>query len=128
MTIVIIGMEVDMDIFLNDIAHGRSGDKGDTSNICVFARRPEYYKIIEREVTPEKLHTFFGDMVKGEITRYDLPCLNGFNFVLRHALGGGATMSLRLDSLGKSMGSAIMRLKIHVNEGEIRDEDIKTEK
>lgn len=67
-------------------------------------------------------------MVKGEITRYDLPSLNGFNFVLRHALGGGATMSLRLDSLGKSMGSAIMRLKIHVNEGEIRDEDIKTEK
>ena len=117
-----------MEIFLNDIAHGRSGDKGDTSNICVFARRPEYYKIIEREVTPEKLHDFFGDMVKGEITRYDLPSLNGFNFVLRHALGGGATMSLRLDSLGKSMGSAIMRLKIHVNEGEIRDEDIKTEK
>ena len=67
-------------------------------------------------------------MVKGEITRYDLPSLNGFNFVLRHALGGGATMSLRLDSLGKSMGSAIMRLKIHMNEGEIRDEDIKTEK
>ena len=94
----------------------------------MFARRPEYYKIIEREVTPEKLHAFFGDMVKGEITRYDLPSLNGFNFVLRHALGGGATMSLRLDSLGKSMGSAIMRLKIHVNEGEIRDEDIKTEK
>ena len=83
---------------------------------------------IKREVTPEKLHAFFGDMVKGEITRYDLPSLNGFNFVLRHALGGGATMSLRLDSLGKSMGSAIMRLKIHVNEGEIRDEDIKTEK
>ena len=117
-----------MEIFLNDIAHGRSGDKGDTSNICVFARRPEYYKIIEREVTPEELYAFFGDMVKGEITRYDLPSLNGFNFVLRHALGGGATMSLRLDSLGKSMGSAIMRLKIHVNEGEIRDEDIKTEK
>lgn len=117
-----------MEVFLNDIAHGRSGDKGDTSNICVFARRPEYYGIIEREVTPEKLHDFFGDMVKGEIVRYDLPSLNGFNFVLRHALGGGATMSLRLDSLGKSMGSAIMRLKIHANDGEIRKEDIKTEK
>ena len=78
--------------------------------------------------TPEKLHNFFGDMVKGDITRYDLPGLNGFNFVLRHALGGGATMSLRLDSLGKSMGSAIMRFKIHVNENEVLDEDIKTEK
>lgn len=107
------------EIYLNDIAHGRSGDKGDTSNICVFARKPEYYKIIEREVTPEKLHEFFRDMVQGEIIRYDVPSLCGFNFVMRQALGGGATMSLRLDSLGKSMGSAIMRLKIHVEDNEI---------
>ena len=56
------------EIYLNDIAHGRSGDKGDTSNVCVYARKPEYYKIIEREVTPEKLKAYFGDMVKGEIT------------------------------------------------------------
>ncbi len=107
------------EILLNDIAHGRSGDKGDTSNICVFARKPEYYKIIKREVTPSRLHEFFGDMVKGEIVRYEVPSLNGFNFVLKHALGGGATMSLRLDSLGKSMGSAIMRLKINVDEDEL---------
>ena len=60
------------EIYLNDIAHGRSGDKGDTSNVCVYARKPEYYKIIEREVTPEKLKAYFGDMVKGEITRYDV--------------------------------------------------------
>ena len=58
-------------------------------------------------------------MVKGPITRYSVPSLGGFNFVMEHALGGGATMSLRLDSLGKSMGSAVMRLKIHVDEGEI---------
>ena len=76
------------EIYLNDIAHGRSGDKGDTSNICVFARRPEYYKIIEREVTPERLHAYFGDMVKGEIVRYDLPSLGGFNFVMRHECAG----------------------------------------
>ena len=107
------------EILLNDIAHGRSGDKGDTSNICVFARTPEYYEIINREVTPERLHDFFGDMVKGEIIRYEVPSLGGFNFVLKHALGGGATMSLRLDSLGKSMGSAIMRLKIHVKDEEL---------
>ena len=104
---------------MNDIAHGRSGDKGDTSNICVFARKPEYYEIIKIEVTPERLHDFFGDMVKGEIIRYEVPSLGGFNFVLKHALGGGATMSLRLDSLGKSMGSAIMRLKIHVKDEEL---------
>lgn len=107
------------EIYLNDIAHGRSGDKGDTSNVCVFARKPEYYSIIEREVTPETLHKHFGNMVQGDITRYPLPKLNGFNFVMKHALGGGATLSLRLDSLGKSMGSAVMRMKIHVEDGEL---------
>ncbi len=108
-----------MEIYLNEIAHGRSGDKGDTSNVCVFARKPEYYEIIRREVTPEALHRHFGDMVKGSITRYEVPSLGGFNFVMQHALGGGATLSLRLDSLGKSMGSAVMRMKIHVEEGEL---------
>lgn len=106
-------------IYLNDIAHGRSGDKGDTSNVCVFARKPEYYEIIGREVTPEALKEHFGDMVQGEIVRYDLPTLQGYNFVMKHALGGGATMSLRLDSLGKSMGSAVMRMKINVEDGEV---------
>ena len=100
------------EIYLNDIAHGRSGDKGDTSNVCVYARKPEYYKIIEREVTPEKLKAYFGDMVKGEIVRYDVDTLCGMNFVMKHALGGGATHSLRLDTLGKSMGSAFMRMKV----------------
>ena len=107
------------EVYLNQIAHGRSGDKGDTSNVCIFARKPEYYEIIRREVTVEKVRAHFGDMVKGEITRYEVPTLNGFNFVMKHALGGGATMSLRLDSLGKSMGSAVMRLKIHVEDGEL---------
>lgn len=101
------------EIFLNQIAHGRSGDKGDTSNVCVYARKPEYYSIIKREVTVEKVHEHFGNMVKGEIVRYEVPSLNGFNFVMKHALGGGATHSLRLDSLGKSMGSAFMRMKVN---------------
>ena len=108
-------------IYLYDIAHGRSGDKGDTSNVCVFARKPEYYEIIKREVTPEKLKEYFGDMVKGDIIRYDVETLNGMNFVMHHALGGGATMSLRLDSLGKSMGSAVMRMKINVSKEELED-------
>lgn len=107
-------------IYLYDIAHGRSGDKGDTSNVCVFARKPEYYEIIKREVTPENLKEYFGDMVGGDIIRYDVETLNGMNFVMHHALGGGATMSLRLDSLGKSMGSAVMRMRIHVTEGELQ--------
>ena len=100
------------EIYLKDIAHGRSGDKGDTSNVCVFARDPTDYELIKREVTVEKVREYFGDMVKGEIVRYEVPSLNGFNFVMKHALGGGATLSLRLDTLGKSMGSAFMRMKI----------------
>ncbi|HOG01315.1 MAG TPA: hypothetical protein PK438_00550 [Clostridia bacterium] len=99
-------------VYLNRIAHGRSGDKGDTSNVCVFARKPEYYDIIEREVTVERVRAHFGDMVRGGIVRYDVPTLGGFNFVMKHALGGGATHSLRLDSLGKSMASAFLRMKI----------------
>ena len=84
----------------------------------MYARKPEYYKIIEREVTPEKLKAYFGDMVKGEITRYDVPSLNGFNFVMKHALGGGATMSLRLDSWANPW-QCVMRMKIHVEDGEL---------
>ena len=114
------------EIYLIDIAHGRSGDKGDTSNVCVFARKPEYFPLIKREVTPEKLKNYFSQkmdifhepMVKGDILRYDVDSLHGLNFVMHHALGGGATMSLRLDSLGKSMGSAVMRMKIHVSDDE----------
>lgn len=104
------------EVYLNQIAHGRSGDKGDTSNVCVFANRPEYYETIRREVTVEKVRSHFGDMVKGEIIRYEVPSLSGFNFVMHHALGGGATHSLRLDTLGKSMGSAFMRMRINVSE------------
>jgi len=100
------------EIYLNQIAHGRSGDKGDTSNVCIFARKPEYYEIIKREVTVEKVKEHFKDIVLGDIIRYEVPSLAGFNFVMHHALGGGATHSLRLDSLGKSMGSAFLRMKI----------------
>lgn len=103
------------EVYLKDLAHGRSGDKGDTSNICIYAREPEYFELLKRELTVERVGDFFGDMVKGDIIRYEVPSLGGFNFVLKHALGGGATHSLRLDTLGKSMGSAIMRMRINVN-------------
>ena len=99
-------------VYLNQLAHGRSGDKGDTSNVCVYARDPKDDEFLARVLTVERVREYFGDMVKGEIIRYDIPSLGGFNFVMKHALGGGATLSLRLDSLGKSMGSAFMRMKI----------------
>ncbi|MHC6179211.1 AtuA-related protein [Clostridium sp. JNZ X4-2] len=103
-------------VYLKDLAHGRSGDKGDTSNVCVFARDPKDYEFLKRVLTVEKVKEHFGDMVKGEIIRYDVDTLKGFNFVMKHALGGGATLSIRLDSLGKSMGSAFMRMKIDTEE------------
>ena len=103
-------------VYLNTLAHGRSGDKGDTSNVCVFARDPKDYPMLKRVLTVEKVKEYFGDMVKGEIVRYDIDSLNGFNFVMKHALGGGATHSLRMDALGKCMGSAFMRMKIETEE------------
>lgn len=99
-------------VYLNTLAHGRSGDKGDTSNVCIFARDPKDYEYLKRILTVERVRDYFGGMVKGEITRYDVDTLHGMNFVMKHALGGGATHSLRLDSLGKSMGSAFMRMKV----------------
>ena len=97
-------------VYLNTLAHGRSGDKGDTSNVCVYARDPKDYEFLKRVLTVERVKEYFGDMVKGEVVRYDVDTLCGMNFVMKHALGGGATHSLRLDTLGKSMGSAFMRM------------------
>lgn len=99
-------------VYLHQLAHGRSGDKGDTSNVCVYPRDSNDYELLKRVLTVEKVKEHFGDMVRGEITRYDVDTLKGLNFVMKHALGGGATLSIRLDSLGKSMGSAFMRMKI----------------
>ncbi|MEA4993648.1 MAG: hypothetical protein VB060_07425 [Oscillibacter sp.] len=102
-------------VYLNTLAHGRSGDKGDTSNVCIFARDPKDYEYLKRVLTVGRVRDYFGGMVKGEITRYDVDTLHGMNFVMKHALGGGATHSLRLDSLGKSMGSAFMRMKVNTD-------------
>lgn len=103
-------------VYLNQLVHGRSGDKGDTSNVCIFARDPKDYEFLKRILTPQRVKEHFGEMVKGTVTRYEVETLHGFNFVMKHALGGGATHSLRLDSLGKSMGSAFMRMKIDTEE------------
>ena len=104
------------EVYLNELAHGRSGDKGDTSNVCVFARDPNDYEFLKRVLTVEKVKEHFKGIVKGEILRYEVDTLKGFNFVMKHALGGGATLSIRLDSLGKSMGSAFMRMKVDTDD------------
>jgi hypothetical protein len=100
---------------LGEIAHTRSGDKGDTSNIGVIAFRPEDYPVILREVTPERVKAHFGDLVKGEVERFELPNLHAVNLLLHEALGGGGTVSLRVDAQGKTYGAGLLRMEIDVD-------------
>ncbi len=99
---------------LSEIAHTRSGDKGDTANIGVIALRPEHYAALVRELTPERVKAFFGDRVQGAVERFELPNLGALNFLLHGALGGGGTVSLRLDAQGKTYGAALLRMEIDV--------------
>ena len=101
-----------MKVRLVDIAHARSGDKGDTANIGVIAWREEDYPILLREVTAARVKAYFGEMVQGEVERFELPNLGALNFLLHHALGGGGTVSLRIDSQGKTFGAALLNMEI----------------
>jgi hypothetical protein len=100
---------------LGTIAHTRSGDKGDTSNIGVIAFHPEHYPIILREVTPQRVKEFFGDQLKGKVERFELPNLGAINLLLHEALGGGGTVSLRIDAQGKTYGAALLRMEVEVD-------------
>jgi hypothetical protein len=100
---------------LGTIAHTRSGDKGDTSNIGVIAFKPEHYPVILREVTPERVKQFFGELVKGDVERFELPNLGAINLLLHEALGGGGTLSLRIDAQGKTYGAALLRMEIEID-------------
>jgi hypothetical protein len=108
-----------MRIPLSRIAHARSGDKGDTSNIGVIAFAQRHYPVLVREVTPDRVKQFFGEMVKGRVERYELPNPGALNFLRHEALGGGGTLSLRIDGQGKTLGAALLRMEIDVSESEI---------
>ena len=97
---------------LREIAHVRSGDKGDVSNVCVFARDPAHYGALVRELTPERLRSEFGGLFRGRIRRYELPRLHGLNFVLEDAIEGGVNQSLNLDGHGKSWSGLFLGLRI----------------
>jgi hypothetical protein len=97
---------------LIDLAYGRSGDKGDSVNIGIIARKPEYYSVIKESLTAEKVKLHFSEICKGTVTRYELPNLNAFNFVLTEALDGGGTISLRSDAQGKTYAAALLRIEI----------------
>ena len=109
-----------MKIELLKLAHARSGDKGDTANVGVIALKEEFYPLLVREVTAQRVKEHFGEMVKGEIERFELPNLGALNFLLHESLGGGGTLSLMTDAQGKTFSTALLRMKI-----EIADEDAK---
>jgi hypothetical protein len=99
---------------LSKIAHTRSGDKGDTCNIGVIALDERDYAVLVREVTAERVKQHFGDRVRGEVERFELPNLSALNFLLHGALGGGGTVTLRTDAQGKTFGAALLSLEIDV--------------
>lgn len=101
-------------IQLVHLAHARSGDKGDTANVGVVAYDEAHYDLLREQVTPERVKEHFGEMVRGEVERYELPKLGALNFLLHGALGGGGTMSLMNDAQGKVFSTALLRLEIDV--------------
>jgi hypothetical protein len=107
-----------MKIQLVQIAHGRSGDKGDTANVGVIALRDEFYPVLVREVTCERVKQHFGGICKGEVERFELPNLGALNFLLHESLGGGGTVSLMTDAQGKTFSTALLRMWIDVPDGE----------
>ena len=103
-----------MKVQLVQIAHARSGDKGDTANVGVIALRDEYYPLLVENVTESAVKSHFGPMVKGDVERFELPNLKALNFLLHESLGGGGTLSLMTDAQGKTFSTALLRMYIDV--------------
>jgi len=106
-----------MKVQLLKIAHARSGDKGDTANIGLIARKPEFYPVIADQVTAARVREHFRGICKGEVERFELPNLMALNFLLHQSLGGGGTVSLKTDPQGKTLSSALLRMEVEVDEG-----------
>jgi|HubBroStandDraft_6_1064221.scaffolds.fasta_scaffold1279133_2 hypothetical protein len=97
---------------LRQIAHSRTGDKGDTSNISLIVFDSRDYPLIVEQVTAERVREHFAEIARGDVIRYEVPAIGALNFVLRNALGGGVTRSLALDAHGKSLSSALLDLDV----------------
>jgi hypothetical protein len=109
-----------MRVRLLDIAHARSGDKGDTANVGVIALRPEWYPVLDRYVTRERVARHFQGMIDGGVDRFELPNLRALNFLLHGALDGGGTLSLKTDAQGKVYSTALLRMIIEVPDDQAR--------
>lgn len=100
---------------LIDLAHARSGDKGDTTNIGLIARKPEYYPVLVREVTAERVKQHFVGVCQGKVERFELPNLSALNFLLHESLDGGGTLALKADPQGKTYSTALLRMEIELD-------------
>jgi hypothetical protein len=109
-----------MRVRLLDIAHARSGDKGDTANVGVIALRPEWYPVLDKCVTAAVVAKHFGAEITGPVERFELPNLGAVNFLLHGALGGGGTLSLKTDAQGKVFSTAVLRLVLEVPDGDAK--------
>jgi hypothetical protein len=98
------------------LAHTRSGDKGDTANVGVIAYRPEFYPILVEQLTTDRVKEHFAGICHGEVERFELPNLHALNFLLHESLGGGGTVSLKTDAQGKVLSTAMLRMEIEVPE------------
>ena len=103
-----------MKVRLLDLAHARSGDKGDTANVGVIALKPEWYELLAAELTLERVKRHFAGVITGEVERFELPNLRALNFLLHGALDGGGTMSLKMDAQGKVFSTAMLRMVLDV--------------
>ncbi|MEJ2050511.1 MAG: hypothetical protein P8Y60_11870 [Calditrichota bacterium] len=103
-----------MKIKLLELAHARSGDKGDTANVGIIAYKPEYYPFLQEVLTPERVKKHFKGICYGKVERFELPNLDALNFLLHQALGGGGTQTLRHDAQGKTFSTALLRMEVDV--------------
>jgi hypothetical protein len=101
-------------IALREVAYARSGDKGDVVNIGVMAKDAAAYRLLRQYLTPAAVKEHFGGIVKGDVVRYELDNLQSLEFVMRNALGGGATRTLLMDQTGKAYGPNLLRLVLEI--------------
>ena len=99
---------------LIEVAHARSGDKGDTANVGLIARDPKYYPLLVEQVTAARVKQHFAGICLGEVERFEIPNLGALNFLLHHSLDGGGTVSLKTDAQGKTYSSALLRMEIDI--------------
>ena len=109
-----------MKVQLTKLAHARSGDKGDTANVGLIALRDDFYALLVREVTANRVKAHFKGICKGEVERFELPNLGALNFLLHKSLGGGGTLSLMTDAQGKTFSTALLRMVIEIPNDEAK--------